>query len=98
MDKSTETFELMSKMYSEILDMKADMNKLSKKIDTGFNELTERIDKLSNGLGKMVTNEVADELSSQLDEIKKDVKFVKHKVRETEEDVFTIQSHLKIIK
>lgn len=36
------------------------------------------------------------ELSTKV--ISKDVKYVKHKIHETEEDVFDIKDHLKIIK
>lgn len=106
MDKNNnDLFELMTKMYSEMQELKTevkgiktDVKNLDVKIDKGFDSVNNRIDNLFTDLGKMVTNEVADELSDQLKIIKSDVKFVKHKVQETEEDVFTIQSHLKIIK
>lgn len=99
MDKSNnDLFELMSKMYSEMQDMKKDIKNLDAKVDKGFNDVNTRIDNLSNGIGKIVTNEVADELSEQLNSIKTDVKFIKRKVQDTEEDVFVIQDHLKIIK
>lgn len=109
MADNNEIFDLLSKMYSdltekfdsinsEMQEIKQSINNLDIKVDNGFNEVNSRIDNLSTGIGNMVTNEVADELSYQLKTIKNDVKFVKHKVQETEEDVFTIQSHLKIIK
>lgn len=99
MDKSNnDLFELMSKMYSEMQDMKKDIKNLDAKVDKGFKDVNTRIDNLSNGIGKIVTNEVADELSEQLNSIKTDVKFIKRKVQDTEEDVFVIQDHLKIIK
>jgi hypothetical protein len=99
MDKSNnDLFELMSKMYSEIQDMKKDIKNIDVKVDKGFNDVNTRIDNLSNGIGKMITNEVAGELSAQLNTIRNDVKFIKRKVQDTEEDVFVIQDHLKIIK
>ncbi|WP_394870526.1 hypothetical protein [Clostridium butyricum] len=99
MEKNTnDLFELMTKIYSEMKDLKKDINNIDVKVDKGFNEIKSRIDNLSSDLGKMVTNEVADELSKQLKEIKTDVRFVKRKVQDTEEDVFVIQDHLKIIK
>lgn len=109
MADNNEIFDLLSKMYSdltgkidnissEMQGIKQSIKDLDVKVDKGFNEINARIDNLSAGIGNMVTNEVADELSDQLKSIKTDVKFVKHKVQETEEDVFTIQSHLEIIK
>ena len=79
-------------------EMKDNIKTIDTKIEKGFNDINIRIDNLSTDIGKMITHEVAHELSDQLKTIKTDVKFVKHKVLETEEDVFTIQSHLKIIK
>ena len=96
MEKSNDDlFQLMTKMYSEIKDIKQNINDINTKVDNGFNEVNNRIHNLSCDLGKLVTNEVADELSKQL---KENVRFVKHKVQDTEEDVFVIQDHLKIIK
>lgn len=106
---NNEIFDLLNKMYSdltqkidnvnsEMQEIEQSIKKLDTKMDKGFDEVNVRIDTLSIGIGKMITNEVAEELSDQLRIIKSDVKFVKHKVQETEEDVFTIQSHLKIIK
>ncbi|WP_244832989.1 hypothetical protein [Clostridium sp. BJN0001] len=92
MEKSNnDLFELISKMYN---DLKSSIND----IKTEQIKTNERLDSLSSGIGKMITNEMADELSSQLKEIKTDVRFVKRKVQDTEEDVFVIQDHLKIIK
>lgn len=109
MADNNEIFDLLTKMYSDLTNkidtmnsemqgIKENIKNMDVKMDAGFNELNVRIDNISTGIGKIVTNEVADELSEQLKAIKNDVKFVKHKVQETEEDVFTIQSHLKIIK
>lgn len=38
------------------------------------------------------------ETKDNFNSITKDVKFIKHKLHETEEDVFDIKDHLKIIK
>lgn len=38
------------------------------------------------------------ETKDNFNSIVKDVKFIKHKLHETEEDVFDIKDHLKIIK
>lgn len=92
MEKSNnDLFELMSKMYSDMTS-KFDM------LDSKLNKIDSRLDSLSSDIGKMVTNEVATELSDQLKEIKDDITFLTHKTTETEKDVYKIQSHLKIIK
>jgi hypothetical protein len=38
------------------------------------------------------------EAFSKISSIDKDIKFIKHKLHQTEEDVFDIKDHLKIIK
>lgn len=95
----------MNDMKSEIKDMKFEQNKTNERLDSlqndmnsGFSEVNTRIDNLSNGIGDLITNEVSDEISKQLNGIKSDIKFIKHKVQDTEEDVFAIQDHLKLIK
>ena len=95
----------MNDMKSEIKDMKFEQNKTNERLDSlqndmnsGFSEVNTRIDNLSNGIGDLITNEVSDEISKQLKTIKSDIKFIKHKVQDTEEDVFAIQDHLKLIK
>lgn len=98
MDNSNNLFELMTKIYNEMQELKENIKNLDIKIDNGFNDVSTRIDDLSNGIGTLVSNEVADELSEQLKLIKTDVRFIKRKVQDTEEDVFVIQDHLKIIK
>lgn len=95
----------MNSMKSEMNDMKKEqtktnerLDKLENKVDKGFNEFNKRFDEMSGAIGHMVTNEIAEELSNKLKEIKTDVRFVKRKVQDTEEDVFVIQDVLKIIK
>ena len=102
----------MNGMKSEMNAMKSEMNgmkkeqtktnerldKLENRVDKGFNEVNKRFDEMSDAIGHMLTNEIAEELSNKLKEIKTAVKFVKRKVQDTEEDVFVIQDVLKIIK
>ncbi|MBN1042544.1 hypothetical protein DVW07_10785 [Clostridium botulinum] len=92
MEKSNnDLFDLMSKMYADLKDELSSIK--SEQIKTN-----ERLDSISSGIGQMVTNEVAAELSDQLKGIKDDIAFLTHKTTETEKDVYRIQSHLKIIK
>ena len=51
---------------------------------------------LSCKLSEIVSEEVR--LSNQLQELKSDVKFLNHKVADTEKDVFGIKEHIKLIK
>lgn len=95
----------MNDMAYEMNDMKKEqtktnerLDKLENKVDKGFNEVNKRFDDMSSAIGHMVTNEIAGELSNKLQEIKTDVRFVKRKVQDTEEDVFVIRDVLKIIK
>lgn len=53
---------------------------------------------LSCKLGEIVSKEVRNLLSNQLQELKSDVKFLNHKVADTEKDVFGIKEHIKLIK
>lgn len=53
---------------------------------------------LSCKLGEIVSKEVRNLLSNQLQELKSDVKFLNHKVDDTEKDVFGIKEHIKLIK
>lgn len=53
---------------------------------------------LSCKLGEIVSKEVRNLLSNQLQELKSDVKFLNHKVADTEKDVFEIKEHIKLIK
>lgn len=57
-------------------------------------ETNKRLDDILKGIGKLVSNEIGESISA----IKTDVKFIKRKVQDTEEDVFVIQDHLKLIK
>lgn len=42
--------------------------------------------------------DVRTETKNAFNNILKDVKFIKHKLHETEEDIFDIKDHLKIVK
>lgn len=106
---NTELFQLVAKMYSEMnskfddmhnamQNIQKDINQINLNMTQGFDNVTARIDDLSNDLGNMVTNKIADELSNQIKELKDDIKFLTHKTTETEKDVYKIQNHLKIIK
>lgn len=85
-------------MKSEITDIKIDIRSFEDNMNEKFNWVNNRLDTISTGIGDVIGNEVGDSLSNNLTEIKDDIKFIKHKLHSTEEDVYKIQSHLKIIK
>lgn len=60
---NNDLFELMTKMYAEMKDMKTEqkktnerLDKLEIKVDTGFENLITRIDDISSGIGSVVGN------------------------------------------
>ncbi|OSA89541.1 UNVERIFIED_ORG: hypothetical protein B2H93_15885 [Clostridium botulinum] len=83
-------------MEKEILELLKCMQKDIKDINTKV----DRIEKKLNSVHEQTADltEFRTETKYKLNTVSQDVKFVKHKVQETEEDVFSIQSHLKIIK
>lgn len=79
-------------IQNDISSMKVDINEL--KIGQGI------IDKKLDGVASQTADltEYRTITTKNIESIKTDVKFVKRKVQDTEEDVFVIQDHLKIIK
>ena len=125
MADNNEIFDLLTKMYSEMQEMKFDFNNrfdnLGNKVDSLEKQVTKNsiiLEKMDNNIkllaegqeafreqigradneDKRTVNERLETIELAVKSTSKDIKFVKHKVQETEEDVFTIQSHLKIIK
>lgn len=76
---------------------------LSKLLDEKLKPVLESQERIEKKLDSVVEQtadltEFRTETRDNLDTISKDVKFIKHKLHETEEDVFDIKDHLKIIK
>lgn len=93
-----ELLNILKSIQTKIDSIENKITSIEERMDKGFNDLSHRMDEISQGIGKTISFELSDELSSQLKEIKTDVKFIKRKVQDTEEDVFVIQDHLKLIK
>lgn len=114
MEKSNnDLFELMTKMYTDMNNRMDSMdnriNKISNDMQEGFKNVNNKIDNLevkmdtrfdtlTSDIGNLVTNDIAYGISNQITDVKGDIKFIKHKINTTEEDVYKIQDHLKIIK
>ncbi|WP_321833442.1 hypothetical protein [Clostridium butyricum] len=65
--------------------MQSDITEIKNKIDSVYEQTAN-------------LTEFRTETTDNFNSIAKDVKFIKHKLHETEEDVFDIKDHLKIIK
>ena len=120
-EKNDEIFDLITKMYAEMLEMKGDISGIKgdvsslksdvtknslllEKLDSNVRLLAEGQESFRDQIGRSTTEDKRS-ISDRLDIVElaikstsSDVKFIKHKVQETEADVFNIQSHLKIIK
>ena len=84
--------EILNKILSKLDSIESDV----KTIKDSQNSIEQKIDYICNQTADLT--EFRTETKDKLNSISHDIKFVKHKVQETEEDVFTIQNHLKIIK
>ena len=93
-----EILELLKAMQNDINSIKVDITKLDNKIDNLETNMNKRFDELNSDIANLVSKDIADGISKQISEVRTDIKFVKHKVQDTEEDVFAIQDHLKLIK
>ena len=63
------------------------VDKLETKVDDGFAKVDERFDTLTKGIGNLVTNDIAEGISSQLRDIKTEVSIIKSAVGEHEIDI-----------
>ena len=96
--QNNELLNILKSIQTKIDSIENKVTSIEERMDKGFNDLSHRMDEISQGIGNTISFELSDELSSQLKELKTDVKFIKRKVQDTEEDVFVIQDHLKLIK
>jgi chromosome segregation ATPase len=104
----------ISNMQDDISNMKNDISNLTTKVDKNTIVLEKIQDDVktlvevhesysqqihrSKQLEEKALNERFDIIELATTDISKDVKFIKHKLHQTEEDVFDIKDHLRIIK
>ena len=95
-------FDLLAKIYNEMQEMrkelKSDIKSVDTKVDSLESKMDKRFDNLTSDIGNLVTRDIADGISIQIQDVKSDIKFLTHKTQETERDVYKIQDKLKIIK
>ena len=66
------------------------------KMQSDITEIKEKINSVYDQTADLT--EFRTETRANFSSINKDVKFIKHKLHETEEDVFDIKDHFKIVK
>ena len=66
------------------------------KMQSDITEIKEKINSVYDQTADLT--EFRTETKDNFSSINKDVKFIKHKLHETEEDVFDIKDHFKIVK
>ena len=75
----------VSILKSDVSTLKSDVKNLNTKMDTVYEQTSDLL------VFKSAT-------TASIKAISEDVLFIKHKIHKTEEEVFSIQSHLKIVK
>ncbi|MFT8348789.1 hypothetical protein [Clostridium saccharoperbutylacetonicum] len=98
--------ENQNKVQSDIVGMKSDITEMKSDISEMKLDITEMKSDISEIKGKIdsVYEQTADltEFRTETKEgfvsLNKDVRFIKHKIHQTEEEVFDIKDKLKIVK
>lgn len=85
MNNEEKILEVLSQLVNTVNQVQLDVKEIKDKINTVYNQTAD-------------LTEFRTETKESFNSIHKDVKFIKHKLHETEEDVFDIKDHLKIIK
>ena len=90
-DSNVKTLAEVQSAFSEQLDRAKD------KDGKTLGERLDIIELAVRNTSHTLTNATED-TSNKFDNISKDIRFIAHKIQDTEKDVFYIQDHLKIIK
>lgn len=77
----------LDRLETKVDKLETKVDKLETKVDDGFAKVDERFDTLTKGIGNLVTNDIAEGISSQLREIKTEVSIIKSAVGEHEIDI-----------
>ncbi|MBU5486982.1 hypothetical protein KQI77_02235 [Clostridium sp. MSJ-8] len=101
-----EILELLKLIQSDVTSMKNDITSMQDDITSMKSDINtlkdgqQRMEKKLDGVFDQTANltEFTTTTTGNIQSIKQDIRFVKRKVQDTEEDVFVIQDHLKIIK
>lgn len=83
--ESNKIEQLLIQLLENQKSMQSDITEIKDKINLVYNQTATTCEDITT-------------VDSKIENLSKDIKFIKHKLHETEEDVFDIKDHLKIIK
>lgn len=89
MSNEKEIFELMTKMYNDIVDIKREQISLRNEMNVRFDEVNTKLDVLTERVDDI---EVKNALAHA--KINREIKFLRHKVSDNESEIHAIKSHL----
>ncbi|MGL5085420.1 MAG: hypothetical protein ACRC68_06810 [Clostridium sp.] len=90
-------------MDDKIIELLIELKEGQTKLQEGQLNIIERLDILENKVDSVATEtanlmEFRTEITNKVDNLQQKYNFQTHKLTETEEDLFEIKSHLKIVK
>lgn len=97
----------ISKINEKISDLENPMNKtnenlasIENKSDNNHKEVIKRLNNIELLITELEPENAARhvEMNSNIGELHKDIKFIKHKLHVNEEEIFDIKDHLKLVK
>ncbi len=83
-------------LLSQILETQKEMQETQNSMQLDITEIKDKVNLVYNQTAELT--EFRTETKDQLNTLNDDIKFIKHKLHENEEEVFRIKNHLKIIK
>lgn len=83
----------MEEVLKQIIDK---LNSMGKEINSRLDRIESKLDSVHAQTADLT--EFRTETKENFEDVSKDVKFIKHKLHKTEEDVFDIKDYLKIVK
>lgn len=86
----------MEQILNQILSKLNNIEKNQESMQSDLADIKNKINSVYDQTADLT--EFRTETTDKLNIVSQDIKFVKHKIQETEEDMFAIQTHLKIIK
>lgn len=85
MNNDEKIIKLLENLTTSVSQIQSDITEIKGKVNSVYEQTAE-------------LTEFRTETKDGFSLVSKDIKFIKHKLRETEEDVFDIKDHFKLIK
>ncbi|MFA6942167.1 MAG: hypothetical protein WCQ54_14520 [Clostridiaceae bacterium] len=95
-DKLNSMDNKINSMDNKISSMDNKIGSMDKKINWHLESIEFKLDSVHDQTAELT--EFRTETKENIEIVSKDVKFIKHKLHKTEEDVFDIKDYLKIVK